>query len=109
MRGAVLGKHKQISLKELELVEPENLIVHGAVAVFETKKPELLATLGGIIKRGTIEKAGELSSVPELCGVSERALGKYLKGKGLTRRFKEVNTDATDIEVREKGREYILL
>ena len=102
MRGAVLGKHKQISLKELELIEPENLEVHGVVAVFNTKKAEKLETLGGIIKRGTIEKAGELTDVPELCGVSERALGKYLKGKGLTRRFKEVDADATDLEVREK-------
>lgn len=109
MYGVILGKNKTISLKELELVQPQNLQVTGHIALFETSHAQNLASLGGIIKWGEVKKLEELSSVPELCGVSERALGKYLKGKGLTRRFKEVDPDQTDMEVREKGREYILL
>mgnify|MGYP000614963909 CR=1 FL=1 len=77
--------------------------------LFSTKYPEKLGSLGGIIKWGEVKKLEELSEVPALCGVSERALGKYLKGKGLTKRFKEVNTDQTDIEVRKEGKEYVLI
>lgn len=61
------------------------------------------------MKWGEIKKLEELVDVPQICGVSERAVGKYLKGKELTRRFKEVELDQTDREIREKGKEYILI
>lgn len=109
MYGVILGKNRTISLKELELVQPASLHVEGHIATFLTDHPEKLASLGGIIKRGKVKKLEEITEVSPICGVNERALGKYLKGKEITRRFKEVDLDQTDLEVRKDGKEYILL
>lgn len=50
MYGAVLGKHKNISLKELDILAPKNLIIKSNIALFDTNKPEAINTLAGIIK-----------------------------------------------------------
>jgi hypothetical protein len=55
MYFAIIGKNQQISLAELELIEPTNLTeITGVLITFDTNKPELLNTLGGIIKRGEV-------------------------------------------------------
>jgi len=42
---AILGKHPHLSLRELELLAPSNLITDQHIAVFETSVPERLADL----------------------------------------------------------------
>lgn len=42
---AILGKHKQISLAELQYISPENLKTHGPIAVFDTQFPDKLKQL----------------------------------------------------------------
>jgi hypothetical protein len=55
MYFAIIGKNQQISLAELALIEPTNLTeITGVLITFDTNKPELLDTLGGIIKRGEV-------------------------------------------------------
>ena len=108
MYAAVLGKHKYISLKELEIIEPTNLIVKNFIAIFDTKKPELLESLAGIIKWGKLINISDITN-SEIIGTNDSDLGKYLKKQGLTRRFKEVELFRTDDEVKSKGVEYIVM
>jgi hypothetical protein len=42
---AILGKHKQISLAELQYVQPQNLKTHGPIAIFDTQFPDKLKEL----------------------------------------------------------------
>jgi len=132
---AVLWRHKQISLTELQLVKPSNLTTHGQIVIFDTETPDLISQLGGIIKRGTTtilwdllaqynilatdvdnsddettdESNKSLSWLPSIVGTNSRILGKYLKQSGFTRRFKELTLDHSDREVQDKGVELILI
>ncbi len=108
MYAAVLGKNKHISLKELERVHPENLKVVNSIAAFDTKEPELIKQLAGIIKRGKLVKISTIEKA-DIIGTNDNDLGKYLKKQGITRRFKEVEESRTDDEVRTKGKEYIVI
>jgi tRNA G10 N-methylase Trm11 len=64
--------------------------------------------LGGIIKRGNVISTSDIKAT-DLIGASERELGSHLKKLGLCKRFKEVGAMHTDEEVKEKGKEYIML
>lgn len=108
MYGAVLGKHKHISLKELELVQPTNITISQNIVLFDTKKPELLSKLAGIIKWGKCITKKDITPV-DIIGTNERDFGKEVKKEGLTRRFKEVDPTKTDLEVKEKGKEYLVI
>lgn len=55
-----MGKNKQISLKELEVVQPEGIVVVGNIATFSTKTPEKIADLAGIIKWGRLVKISSI-------------------------------------------------
>lgn len=78
MYGALLGKNKHISLKELELVHPTDLSVHHNIAVFNTETPNKIATLSGIIKRGKLVKISAIEKA-DIIGTNNSDLGKYLK------------------------------
>lgn len=108
MYGVILGKNKHISLKELELIQPESLTVIGNVATFTTKQPEKIGELAGIIKRGRLMKISSIGPA-EIIGTNDGDLGKYLKKQGLTRRFKNVEESRSDDEVITKGKEYIVI
>ncbi len=119
---AILGKHKQISLAELQYIHPENLKTHGPIAIFDTQFPDKLAQLWGIIKRWQVTTLWTLSSLtregdpkgggfilPQLIGTNSRLLGKHLKDSWYTKRFKELTLDHCDLEVQDKWQELILI
>lgn len=108
MYGAVLGKHKRISLKELELVQPQNLKIYQNIALFDTDAPEKIEGLAGIIKRGKIITSDDIQAA-DIIGTNSRELGKVVKKQGLTRRFKDIDETKTDEEIRSKGKEYIVV
>lgn len=80
MYGAVLGKHRHISLKELELTNPQNLVVKGNIAAFDSENPEAIPGLAGIIKWGKLVKVADIEAA-EIIGTNDSDLGKYLKKK----------------------------
>lgn len=108
---AILGKHKQISLAELQYIQPTNLSTHGPIAIFDTAFPDRLEKLWGIIKWWTVTTLWELSESdnPAIVWTNSRLLGKYLKDAWYTRRFKELTLDHSDREVQDKGQELILI
>ncbi len=101
---AILGKHPQLSLRELELLTPSNLVTDQHIAVFETSVPERLTDLAWIIKWGELldehmleEKLGGTT----LFGIADKTIGMSLKKKYGLKRFKQVDLDETDKEIRD--------
>lgn|GEM_PF-2441109 len=117
---AILGKNEEISLKELALIEPQNINFQNSHAergangaktkpnaciTFSTSKPELLPQLGGIIKRGRGVSKSELPQFlqnQKMLGTADKDLGIELKRQFKIKRFKLVETQKTDIEVKKK-------
>ncbi|MFZ2150555.1 MAG: hypothetical protein WAZ12_04470 [Candidatus Absconditicoccaceae bacterium] len=108
---AVLGKNRDISLEELEFIQPQNIKqLDNFTVTFETFFPEKLNLLGGIIKRGKIVDTDEFDNVlsnTKLLGTQDKALGIDLKKKYKIKRFKITDLLHTDKEVKEKGIEII--
>ena len=113
MYFAILGKNPDISKAELELIQPTNISSpKKGIITFDTKKPELISTLGGIIKAGSIVKEKDLPEVlkdVKIIGIKEIANGKHLKQTIGIKRFKTVDFFHTDKEIKEKGMELINL
>jgi tRNA G10 N-methylase Trm11 len=113
MYFAILWKHNQISLKELQIIEPIFLpSTKKGIVLFDTKYPEKLGTLGGCIKSGVVVAEKELQVLLKdikIIGVQEEAIGKHFKRTIGIRRFKKVNLNHTDKEIKEKGKEIINL
>lgn len=78
MHGVVLGKHKGISLKELELVHPQNIQIYKNIAIFDTKTPEKIKELAGIIKWGKVIDSNAIAAT-DIVGTNSRELGKFAK------------------------------
>lgn len=113
MYFAILGKNPEISKAELELIQPTNISSpKKGIVTFDTKKPELISTLGGIIKAGSVVKERDLPEVlkdVKIIWIKEIANGKHLKQTIGIKRFKTVDFFHTDKEIKEKGRELINL
>ncbi|MCX6823481.1 MAG: DNA methyltransferase [candidate division SR1 bacterium] len=113
MYFAILGKNPDISKAELELIQPTNISSpKKGIITFDTNKPELISTLGGIIKAGSIVKEKDLPEVlkdVKIIGIKEIANGKHLKQTIGIKRFKTVDFFHTDKEIKEKGMELINL
>jgi len=60
---AVLGSHPKLSLAELELVHPQNIVRRGPLVFFETDSPELLSELAGLIKWGKVITPAEIEQL----------------------------------------------
>ncbi|PZM87097.1 MAG: hypothetical protein DLD55_03100 [candidate division SR1 bacterium] len=113
MYFAILGKHKELSLKELEYAQPTKLqpAANQQMVLFETCDEGKLAQLAGIIKRGKLI-SGELSAFFASCekrilGVADKNQGINLKKQYGLKRFKQVDLFHTDLEVKKKGVELI--
>lgn len=108
---AILGKHKQISLAELQYIQPTNLTTHGPIVIFDTQFPDKIKQLGGIIKWGTVATLWDLteSDKQPIVGTNSRLLGNHLKSSWYTKRYKELTLDHCDREVQDKWQEIILI
>lgn len=107
---AVLGKNPKLSLRELQLVQPTDIIVNGHLAVFNTTRPEYLSSLAGIIKRGEVigrDRLEDALDEVELIGVEDKKLGMILKKKYGIKRFKQIDLDTTDREILSEWKEIV--
>lgn len=113
MYFAILWKHPQISLAELQIVQPTFFpSTKKGIVLFDTKYPEQLATLGWCIKSGIVVLEKELQIIlqdTKIIGIQEEAIGKHFKRTIGIRRFKTVKINHTDREIKEKGKEIINL
>lgn len=105
MYFVVLWKNKELSLKELGLVKPENLkIVENTIAIFETSYKDLLEQLWGIIKWWEVmqsESVNEIILWSGLLWTNNFKLWSYLKDRWLIKRFKILELTKTDLLVKE--------
>ena len=113
MYFAVLWKHPQISLTELQIVQSTFFLsTKKRIVLFETKNPELLKTLWWCIKSGIIVTEKDLQTLLQevkIIGIQEEAIGKHFKRTIGIRRFKTVKINHTDREIKEKWKEIINL
>lgn len=113
MYFAILGKHTQISLAELNVVEPVFYpSTKKGIVLFDTEHPELLAKLGGCIKSWIVVAEKQLQEILQdvkIIGIQEEAIGKHFKRTIGIRRFKTVKINHTDKEIKTKGKEIINL
>ena len=82
------------------------------IVIFDTKYPELLAQLWGIIKIGIVVKEKDLQELlkeVKIIWIKEDANGKHLKRTIGIRRYKIVDLFHTDKEIKNKGKEVINL
>ncbi len=113
MYFAILGKHPQISLAELQKLQPTFFpSTKKGIVVFETKNSDQLSILGWCIKSGIVVAEKELQTILQnvkIIGIQEEAIGKHFKRTIGIRRFKTVKINHTDREIKEKGKEIINL
>ena len=108
---AILWKNIDISLEELEFIQPQNIKqLDNFTVTFETFFPEKLNLLWGIIKRWKIVNTQEFDNVlssTKLLWTQDKALWIELKKKYKIKRFKITDLLHTDKEVKEKWIEII--
>jgi hypothetical protein len=108
---AVLGKNSEISLAELNFVEPTNIKpIWNNIITFDSDFPDRIKQLGGVIKWGRVVDKEEMInrlSGQKTIGVNDENLGKNLKSEYGIKRYKLVKLSHTDKEVKEKGIEII--
>jgi len=108
---AILWKNREISLEELEFIQPQNLKeIDNITITFETFFPEKLNLLWGIIKRWKIVNTDELDNIlsnTKLLWTQDKNLWIEFKKKYKIKRFKLVDLLHTDKEVKEKWVEMI--
>lgn len=113
MYFAILWKHPQISLAELQKINPIfSPSTKKGIVIFETENPEQLKKLGGCIKSGIVVQEKELQTILEdvkIIWIQEIAIWKHFKKTIWIKRFKEVKINHTDREIKEKGKEIINL
>lgn len=114
MYFAILGKNRELSLKELEFASPTNLrpAQNQKIVLFDTAEASKLTQIAGIIKRGKIVESDLdqlFSANPDkrILGVADKNQGINLKKQYNLKRFKQVDLLHTDLDVKKKGIELI--
>ncbi len=108
----VLGKTPELSLVELERVNPVDLTIKWGIAFFETENPDLLQSLWGLIKWWIIVNHDELDPYVKECkivGVDSQELWLMMKRKFGIRRYKELELRKSDLEIKRKWIEIRLM
>jgi hypothetical protein len=113
MYFAILWKNNEISRAELEILQPENVKnIKKWIILFNTKHPELIKNLWWIIKAWSVFTERDLQEIlkdTKIIWIQEESIGKHLKKTIWVRRFKLVNINHTDREIKNKGKELINL
>lgn len=126
MYFAILGRHPQLSLAELTLIETTSLRRQGEYVFFESDLEESvllsqLAKLWWIVKwwiciKTAVPKTDEKEATIEqflqditLVWVNDQKLGMEIKKIYGVRRFKLVDLTSSDLEVKKEGKELIAL
>lgn len=113
MYFALLGNHKELSLKELEYAHPQHFqsTKNPQFVLFSDCDEKKLTHLAWCIKWGKLIES-ELSdffasSEKRILGVADKQLGLKLKRDYELKRFKQVDLFHTDLEIKKKGIELI--
>ncbi len=100
-----------MSLEELKLIDPKNITeIAGVLITFDTDKPELLDTLGWIIKRWEVIDRDDIwqeADWKKIIWTKDKDLWLKLKREFWIKRFKVVDRLHTDIDVKRKWIEII--
>ncbi len=108
---AVIWKHKDIAIQELESIGAKNIQPTGQnLVVFSLSSKIQETNIGSIIKAGPIHSKEELKTLlqnQKLIGVEKKELGLRLKKEYKTKRYKLVEKTKTDKEIKESGIEII--
>lgn len=114
MYFAILGKNRELSLKELVFAHASNLrpAQNQKIVLFDNADEWKLSQLAGIIKRGKIINTDldeVFASFPEkkILWVADKNQGINLKKQYKLKRFKQTDILHTDMEVKNKGIELI--
>lgn len=114
MYFAILGKNRELSLKELQYAEPLNLrpTQNSKIVLFDDVKEGKLIQIAGIIKRWKIIETDleiffSSNSDRKILGVADKNQGINLKKQYKLKRFKQVDLLHTDLDVKNKGIELI--
>jgi len=113
MYFAVLWKNKELSLKEIEYVNPKNLRTSSSqqIILFDDADEDRLSDLAWLVKWWKVIE-GELDDFfkdndKRILWVADKQQGINMKKKYGLKRFKQVDIFHTDLEVKNKGIELI--
>lgn len=113
MYFAILGKNQDISLEELELIKPQDISwINQYMITFHTQHEALFPTLWGITKRGKVVTEEELPKYLEekkIVWVEDKKLWLKCKKEYNVRRFKIIELQKTDLEIKKKWGEIFKL
>ena len=110
---AILWKNRELSLKELELLEPKNIkyMQNQHLICFDTDNESLFSRLAWIIKWWKVIEwdLGEIFSEKGkvILWVADKNQGINLKKKYALKRFKQVDIFHTDLEIKSKWVELV--
>ena len=111
---AVLGKTPELSLAELQLVQPTDIQTEWSLVFFQTQHPERIWQLWGIIKRGEVVDEPQLKTSLQakklpIVWVDSNELGLMIKRNYGIRRYKVLDWGKTDLEIKRKWAEVFAL
>lgn len=111
MYFVIVGKNKEISLKEIGYIQPKNMAtISSQIFTFETETPEKLKDLWWVIKRWKIYTKEELEGIAKekkIAWVPTKEMGMMCKEDLNIRRYKILDIFHTDKEIKEKGIELV--
>ena len=109
---AITWKNKAISLEELKLIEPKNIKhIWKNIITFDTEKKDILKRLWWIIKRWIVSTINELkkSISTDIIWTNNNKLWSLLKKTLWIKRFKLIDLISSDLEIKTKWTEIILI
>lgn len=114
MYFVILGKNRELSLKELEYAQVEQIeyVQNQKILTFARCDEAKLVDLAGIIKWGTVidwdlDQVFSASPEKRILWVADKNQGINLKKQYGLKRFKQVDLLHTDLEVKMKGIELV--
>lgn len=108
MYFAVLWKNMNISLRELQLVNPINIKKQWIIVYFDCEKPEYLSLLWWITKWWEITQLWEVTlENVKIIWVNDDKLWLFLKRSQWVKRYKLTDVVKTDLDVKKDGVEVI--
>lgn len=110
---AILGKHPKLSLAELSILKPENInIINNNIVIFNIAKESdymtnILNNLAGITKWWKIVNLEDMSLSGKTIGTNDDDFGMELKKKYGAKRYKFVEMQKSDLEIKKEWIEII--
>ncbi len=110
MYFAIFWKNHEYSLKEINLIQPQNLKIKWNIAFFDDCNFDLVPNLGGVVKFWRVIKDNELSDLVsgKLVGTNDKNFGNYLKKEFGALRYKLLDIQTSNLDVKKTWVELLL-